>query len=603
MVTPLGEAESATLAQHLRPDRQLSQESLERIVDAADGNPLFVEQLLALNADDDGAQLVVPPTIQALLAARIDTLEADERTMLECAAVEGREFHRDALVALLPPASREEVGTTLLSLARRQFIRPHRSASPNGEAFAFAHGLMRDAAYAETPKETRAQLHVQLADHLEQLPHIPIEIVGHHLAKACRYRLELGRRDETTQELARRAADRLAAGGRRALDLGDDRAAAKLFDHACELVSADDPVNLPLYIEFGRALAGAGQLDQARGVLTDARSTAQRAGDAALELRAELGLLSLRSQTDASLPMAELVSTAERALPVFSAAGDERGLARSWYLMGWAQFRTGQYDASIEAGERVIEHSGRAGDTREQLRALGAIAMATLWGSTPVAKGFVRCDELDERAGGAQLVQAFTHRVRGGLCSMSGAFEDGRGHCHRAIEIYEELGHPISALGVVSELQRVERQAGMLDSAERELRVAYARLQELGDVGYLSWVAAQLARVLAEQGQGDEALELARFCREELQGDHAFAQVAARLSEAIALTRSSRGEDARAIALEALALVERTDMLDLHGDVLLVLGEIEPALALYEQKGDIVSAARARPSSVSDLTE
>lgn len=609
VLAPLGEEESAVLARHLRLDRQLSPESLRRIVDTADGNPLFLEQLLALNTDDEvGGELVVPPTIQALLAARIDRLEADERTVLECAAIEGREFHRGSVVALLPAAARGDVGTTLLSLARRQFIRPLRAASPGDEGFAFAHGLVRDAAYAETPKETRAHLHVQLADHLEQTPHAPVEIVGHHLAQACRYRLELGRRDETTQELAWRAADRLATGGRRALDLGDDRAAAKLFDHACELLPLDDLPSLPLHIEFGRALAGAGLLDQARDVFTGVRVAAKRAGEAALELRAELGLLSLRSQTDVTLPMTELSIAAEQALPVFEAEGDERGLARSWYLIHWARFRTGRFAESIDAADRVIQHSAKAGDTREQLRALGAIAMATLWGPTPVEEGFRRCDELVERAGRARLMDAFAHRVRGGLCSMTGAFEQGREHCRQAVEIYEELGHPISAIGVVMERQRVERQAGRLDVAELELRSAYTRLRELGDIAYVSWVAAQLARVFAERGDGGEAMELARLCREELQVDHAFGQIASRLAEVTALAADSRSDEAEARALEALALVEETDMLDLHGDVLLALADLdlaagrsEPggkwasdAIDLYERKGDVVSAARAR---------
>jgi class 3 adenylate cyclase/tetratricopeptide (TPR) repeat protein len=608
LLSPLADDEASLLVRHLSPGGALSEENLRRIVDASDGNPFFLEQLLALNAGGGGnGQLEVPPTIQALLAARIDRLERGERTLLACAAVEGREFHRSSVVELLSDEARADVGTNLLSLARRQFIRPLRGGGPDVDAFAFVHGLLRDAAYAETPKEVRADLHVRLADYLERQPGVPVEIVGHHLAKASRYRLELGRRDETTQRLASRAADLLAAGGTRALELGDDRAAATLFDHASELVPLEDVPSVRLYIELGRALAGAGDLDQAATVFSNVRAAAVRAGLHALELRAELGLLSLRAQTDPSLSMATLVEAAERALPVFESEGDERGLARAWFLLHWARFRTGRYSDSIEAAEKVVVHSAGAGDSREQFRGLGQIAIATLWGPTPRDEGLRRCDELVERAGGARLVEAFVARARGGFYSMTGEFERGRELFEQAVRTYEELGHPISAIGVVSERQRLERLAGRLDVAERELRAAYARLEQLGDVGYMSWVAAALARVLSEQGERAEAVALARVCREELQRDVAYAQVLARLVESSALASESRVAEAEARALEALALVQQTDMLDLHGDVLVALAGIDRAqrrddlatsrvagaIRLYEQKGDVVSAARA----------
>jgi tetratricopeptide (TPR) repeat protein len=242
------------------------------------------------------------------------------------------------------------------------------------------------------------------------------------------------------------------------------------------------------------------------------------------------------------------------------------------------------------------------------LRALGAVAMATLLGPTPAGEGLRRCDELVTRADGARLVEAFAARARGCICSMTGEFERGREECRRSVEIYEELGHRISAIGVVCELERVERQSGRLDAAERELRAAYEQLLEIGDIGYVSWVAAMLARVLAERGAYREARELARRCREEMQQDHAFAQVVSRLGEAVALEGEGLTQAAEDVALEAYALVQETDMVDVRADVLLLLAELdraagrdelayrrsEEALELYEQKGDVVSAACAR---------
>ena len=609
VLTPLADAESVALAEHLSPERGLAADELRRIVDAADGNPFFLEQLLALNSGaEKGAELLIPPTIQALLAARIDRLAAAERRVLQVAAVEGREFRHSALVELLPTETRDEARTILLSLARRQLIRPSRADDPDGEVFSFVHALVREAAYAETPKETRADLHLRLADFLARDPSRPVEIVGYHLADTAGYRLELGLRDEKTTEIAARGAKLLATGGRHAVGFGDDRAAAKLLERACELVPIDDPFGQALRLELGRALAGSGRLEPARATLSEVSAAAQRGDARAVELRAQLGLLNLRAQTDAEFSMVELEGTAERALPELGRLEDERGLASAWWLVHWARFRLGRYADSLAAAEQTVEHARRAGDRREELRALGAIAMATCHGPTSVTDGLRRCDELVERSGGASLMEAFAARVRGFLLAMTGEFDRGREECRRSVELYEELGNRVSALGVVCELELVERKSGRLDVAEEELRSADVRLREIGDVGYLSWVVPQLARVLALRGKVDEAVELARRSRAEMQPDHSFGQVTARLAEAIALTSDGKLEAAEEVALAALELVERTDALDVHADVLLALADIDRArgqtsqasarvvraIELSEQKGDVVSVAHAR---------
>ena len=603
---PLSEHDAVQLAGRLA-QADLGEAELRRLVEAADGNPLFLEQLLALNADSS-AELVVPPTIQALLAARIDRLEPGERLILECAAVEGREFHRDVLVELLPEPERTDVGQDLLSLARRQFVRAVPGGGPR-DTYAFTHGLMRDAAYAAIPKGERAELHLRLARYLESRSDAPGEQVGSHLADAVLLRRELGQDTEETRELAERAGEHLVESADRALGMGDDRAGSRLLERACELVPITEPMGRLLRIELGRAFAGAGPLDRAREVFTEVLDATRGSGeDPALQLRAELGLASLRAQTDPSLEMNELIRIAEHAIPTFEDTGDERGLARAWFLVHWARFRLGRNLESIDAAEEAVAHSAAAGDRREQLRALGAIAMATRYSPIHVADARKRCDELDARAAGGRLVYGFTERVRGGLCALSGQFDAGREHCRRAVEIYEELGHPLSATGVVMELQHVERHAGRHDVAERELRAAHDVLRELNDVGYVSWVVAALARVLAERGKHDEALELARVAREDLQRDLAFGQITAHLAEAMSYAATARADAAEERALEAYELVERTDNLELRADVRVLLAaldrdagrdeqaraRLEEAQALYESKGDVVSVASLR---------
>jgi len=225
-----------------------------------------------------------------------------------------------------------------------------------------------------------------------------------------------------------------------------------------------------------------------------------------------------------------------------------------------------------------------------------------------VPEGLARCDEVVARADGARYVDAFAARSRGHLFAMLGDFDEGRAECDRAADILGELGLPISALGVNVERATVEQLAGDLEAAERELRVASERFREIGDVGYLSWVDPLLARVLADRGDVSDALSLARTARGAMQPDHAFGQIVSRIAEGTALGAHGRRDEARVVALEALALAEATDAIDLQAQVLLLLAELvdeddhgatasqrrSDALALHEAKGDVVSAARVR---------
>ena len=155
----LSETDSETLVEQLV---DLPEETRERIVQAAEGNPLFVEQLVAMQAES-GDVLEVPPTLQALLSARIDRLGEQERAAAQRGSVEGRLFHRGAVAALLPEPERAEVGAHLLSLVRKELIRPDLATLPGDDAFRFGHILIRDAAYDAIPKRQRAALHEQFA--------------------------------------------------------------------------------------------------------------------------------------------------------------------------------------------------------------------------------------------------------------------------------------------------------------------------------------------------------------------------------------------------------------------------------------------------------
>ena len=257
LLEPLGEADAERLIEHLL-GAALDESVRARITEAAEGNPLFVEEMLGMLVDEgalerangswvltgDVEALTVPPTIRALLAARIDQLDTGERSVLECASVEGKAFHLGAVAHLAPDELHDAVGRHLMTLVRKELVRPQRADFAGEEGFRFRHLLIRDAAYDALSKVSRADLHERFAGWLETRPGGRAveyeEIVGYHLEQAFRYRQELGALDDEARELGRSAAERLGAAGRRALTRHDLPAAAALLERAVGLLPQED---------------------------------------------------------------------------------------------------------------------------------------------------------------------------------------------------------------------------------------------------------------------------------------------------------------------------------------------------------------------------
>jgi predicted ATPase len=201
----------------------------DRIAKAAAGNPLFVTEMLAM-AGERGDEVEVPPTLRALLAARLDQLDPSERRIMERGSVEGEVFHRGAVQTLTP--EEPHVTPRLAGLVRRELIRPHPAQLSGEDGFRFRHLLIRDAAYDALPKATRADLHERFAAWLEQHGGELVEldeILGYHLEQAARYLEELG---HDSAQLALAAGDRLGAAGRQAFWRGDSRSATGLLERA-----------------------------------------------------------------------------------------------------------------------------------------------------------------------------------------------------------------------------------------------------------------------------------------------------------------------------------------------------------------------------------
>ena len=226
---PLGDADIDRLI-----PQGLDDQLRAKIAHAAGGNPLFVLEMLVMTGETDG-EIVVPPTLHALLTARLDQLEPAERSVLEHGAIEGEIFHRGAVQAL--GRAEESVTPLLAALVRKQLIRRETPQLAGEDGFRFRHLLLRDAAYDGLPKAIRAVLHQRFATWLEQDGSALVELdelVGYHLERAYTYRSELGLPDDNPLAMAARR--RLMAAGQRAARRQDYEAAVNLFERAAAFV-------------------------------------------------------------------------------------------------------------------------------------------------------------------------------------------------------------------------------------------------------------------------------------------------------------------------------------------------------------------------------
>ncbi len=271
-----------------------------RIAAAAAGNPLFLEQMLAMLAEgnDEVSEIAVPPAIQALLAARLDRLEPDERRVLACASIEGEVFHVGGVTHLAEPETPETATSALMSLVHKELIHPAPPDLTGDEGFRFRHALIRDAAYEGLSKESRSQLHARYATWLEQTAGEQAaefeEFLAYHLEQAFLYRSELGLVDSETREIGDRAAQRLASAGRRAALRVDAPAAANLLNRAIALYPEAAPERIALLPDLGEALVGCGELARADQVLAQAINEARAATLQSPELHAEVVYLGLQ---------------------------------------------------------------------------------------------------------------------------------------------------------------------------------------------------------------------------------------------------------------------------------------------------------------------
>ncbi|HEY4349481.1 MAG TPA: adenylate/guanylate cyclase domain-containing protein [Gaiellaceae bacterium] len=622
-LAPLSDADVGAMVEELLGGA-LPAEIRARVVDAAGGNPLFVEQLVNMLLEDgtihrDGDEwrveggstgsVAIPASIEALLAARLDLLPDDELTVLESASVIGQMFQRPPLEEIAPERARP-IGGSLERIAGKQLVRSLGADQP--DSFRFHHVMVKDSAYNRLPKRARSELHAAFAvwakrvnrDRDRELEFQ--EIVGFHLEQACRYLSELGPLGEVGEDLGRRAAAELAPAGRRAFGRGDMWAASSLLARAAVLLPVGSPERLALLPDLGESLMEIGEFGQAEAHLDEAVTGSTRLGDATLVADSVLTRLLVAHHTvqDLDAWRAEVQDVAGRLIPILERGDSPAVLAKAWRMVAFVHGTACRWEATANALEHAIRNAREAGADRQLARLSGSYVMALAEGGTPAPEAIERAEAVLADGLADRQAEAVALLSLAPLHAMSGDFDRARALTGRARELLRDLGGTVLAARTSDASSRVELMAGDGEAAEAALRADYDTLSAMDERYFRPNIGALLAKTLFELGRIEDAEAVADVVDEISSPDDVEAQAQLKSVRSRILTARGQYEEGQSLAREALDLLGDTDAPVLRADTLVDVAGVfaavpaersavlEEARALYSRKRHLIGLAR-----------
>ena len=578
---------------------------IDRVCQTAEGNPLYLEQLTAMLADQgllvdgrwvgsDDADVEIPETLQALLASRLDRLDPTPRLVLERASVEGRRFRVAALRSLAPELSPGDVDEAFASLERRGLVQPEDEAAGR---WRFAHTLVLEAAYRGLSKVLRADLHERLADWMveedaEQAD--ADESVARHLERALHLREELGERSDRSAALAERAGELFAAAGSRAYAAVDYISSRDLLGRAAALLPERSPRRLDLIPNLGAALADSGRNEEAEGLLTEAVEQARAGGSERDALRAAVQLLVnriYRLPTEAEIESAAV--EAREAAHAFEALDDDVGQAEAALAISYLEETRGRIAEARLWVSKAFRHALAARHTREATQAAGDLLGFAIRGPLPFGRFAADAEELLTL--GEPISDSVGHALLTVAALAAGDDPGFREHEERWRDVLDRHGLPWFAATHGLWIASVEISVGNAEAAERRLREAKEFLAPLGDVWWLRLVDGFLCEAVRAQDRPREFLRLADTFATSVQLTDRGTLIERQLLLARAQLLRGSAVEAEAAARRALGLVERTDFVTHHVNVLLMLADVLDARDLAGE------AAAARSEAIAKL--
>ncbi|OQZ91701.1 hypothetical protein BST11_07360 [Mycobacterium alsense] len=597
----LGPDATAELAAGVLGASRLPQELVSRLPSSTGGNPLFVRELLGMLVHDevlvadpagwrltiDADAITIPPTIQALLASRLERLDARDRRVLEIASVVGTDFSPTAVCALEERGV--DIRASLDRLRRLELAQPSGAYIGDEPVWRFHHVLIRDVAYRRLLKSDRAELHERLAAWVESggasLAFDAHEMVARHLDYAHRYRLDLGVHDEHTAALALRSARGYATSARRALDRDQLVSAGTQAARGAALAAADEALHAELLMVGCEAFLAAGDVAAGAPLVDDL----ERIAGEALEPWATCYRCQFVVYTDPER-LLEADARLQGAIDEFSRRGDQAGLAKAHQVRAGARARLGRIgDCEVDLFESLVA-ARQAGDHRRTTAALAAAPNAALWGPSPVPKAGGRCLDVVRM----QRMTTATPSLEATSLRCLAVLELLRGRPDKARSMLADAHQIVAELGLRHGLMETELFAGIIElmggdpvAAEPHLRAALQGLDALGVGADAGLAAALLARSVLAQGRVDEADRYASES-EHLAGHNLKTAIAWRAVRAEILAARRRYDEAVAMARDAVAVAAGTDLVLDHADACRALGRVLAAA------GDAPGAADAR---------
>jgi tetratricopeptide (TPR) repeat protein len=576
---------------------------VRRLHDETKGNPFFIRETLRSLADvvaDDAADdelqraletLVVPEGVKELISRRMEKLDETTRQVLRTASVIGHEFELTVLSELVQRPI-DEILAALEEAAQAGFVR---ELDISIDRFAFSHAIVREALYEGQGASRRIRLHHRIGEALEKSaesqPVNPAELAYHFFMsrsltgpdKAFGYSIQ--------------AAEQAAASAAHGV-------AAEHYGRASSLLAADDPTRLRILPDFGFALSLSSNIAGADAVLTEAIDLAAKAGERRIELEATIERASVRVQSDPGTAE-EVIASAQDTVPALEELGDDLTLAKAWRLIGFTHgFAFSRWGAAEQALVRGLTCAERAGSRPLQGLLLFGLGAAVALGATPVPDAIIRCRELLRYADGNPAMTASILNPLSRLEASRGEFDSGRELAAQARTFYERSRNRMMIAMTALWQSDLELLTGDHEAAESLVRPAIEVFRQFGEKGRLAGAIGRLASVLDRQGRDDEAQRVLALWRDPTPQNVVSAQVLLYATRAKLLANRGRHEEGLRLAREAVQLAERTDALDMLGDALMDLAEVERragatdesiatlerALAAYERKGNLASA-------------
>ena len=605
---PLLTTDADHLLDQLVASSPIAAEDRREVLDIAAGNPLFMEQIVALTLERLPDGVALPPTIPAIIRARLALLSSDELHILSCAAVVGREFWLRAVSHLSGTGVREVVLAVLRRLMRKDFIEPDWTSVPGEEVFRFRHGLLRDVTYAAIPEIDRASLHEAFADWLESSPPAASleldELIGHHLEQTYHLRRSEGSSVER-EALARRAAGLLGAVARREVASTGLAARVATLRRAAALMPRREAAKADLLADIGADLQEMGQWEEATEHYAEALEIAKEVRDDGLRAYVSLRLSQCRLRTDAGIRMEDFIDEGVRVLARLEELRSADYSARVRATLGSAFIFEGKPERARTLLEQVLrETDGPSMRLVNVCKRL--LAAAWLWGPVPTSRAVKLCEELLENNPPLR-VAASAYRSLALLEAMQGNFSTARTLASRDRGILQDLGLLPAAAAATEVYGAVELLAGDPRRAEELLQPALATLVALSDAWYVGGVMSTLAEACYLQGKLGDAWELTeKLGQMEIRDISVTIRAGSVRSRVLAIegdSAAARKEAARAIELAAHTEMpnDRAAALFACAEVLHRLGQLHKArsrtaeaIQLWERKGNVVSARRAK---------